>query len=70
MDGRGSRQESIANRIVSGAGAKTIGDAPDRKRARWHREAGPVVEISDKDYRSFGLPCDALEERGDSEQGE
>ncbi len=30
-----------------------------------HLDALPLIEISDKDYRSFCWPCHALEEAGD-----
>ncbi len=29
----------------------------------------PTIEISDDDYRTLHLPCDTLEESGDSESG-
>lgn len=29
----------------------------------------PLIEISDKDYRSFCWPCHALEEAGDDQSG-
>ena len=28
-------------------------------------KSSPIIEISDKDYRSFCWPCHALEETGD-----
>ena len=31
--------------------------------------AETITEISDKDYRSFCLPCDVLEETDEHEQG-
>ena len=34
-----------------------------------HVGAEPITEISDKDYRSFCLPCDVLEDTDDREQG-
>ena len=34
------------------------------------RNAVPVTEISDKDYRSFCWPCNALEETGDGKPDE
>lgn len=30
----------------------------------------PIIEISDKDYRSFCWPCYALEETGDGKPGD
>jgi hypothetical protein len=30
----------------------------------------PIIEISDKDYRSFCWPCYALEEIGDGKPGD
>lgn len=30
----------------------------------------PIIEISDKDYRSFCWPCYALEEAGDGKPGD
>jgi hypothetical protein len=30
----------------------------------------PIIEISDKDYRSFCWPCYALEETGDDKPGD
>ena len=36
---------------------------------RGHVAAEPITEISDKDYRSFCLPCDVLEETDEREQG-
>jgi len=35
----------------------------------WFADAVPVVEISDKDYRSFALPCAAFEEPDDCDTG-
>ena len=32
-------------------------------------DALPLIEISDKDYRSFCWPCHALEELGDCQSG-
>jgi len=34
-----------------------------------HVAAEPITEISDKDYRSFCLPCDVLEETDEREKG-
>ena len=36
---------------------------------RGHVAAEPITEISDKDYRSFCLPCDVLEEMDERGKG-
>jgi hypothetical protein len=45
----------------SGAGT----DIPDRDESDRIGGAMHVIEISDADYRSFCLPCNALDENGD-----
>jgi hypothetical protein len=50
-------------RTESGDGARM------RESRRDFTKSQPATEISDKDYRSFWLPCDALEETDKRKKG-
>ena len=49
----------------TGSDAQAVTGTTDRRASAWYCTALPVIEISDKDYRSFSLPCDVLEEAAD-----
>lgn len=68
MDGGKNRRKNITSTVDNCTGRLAASDIRDRKLPGEEGRSEPVVEISDKDYRSLHLPCDALEETGDSEQ--
>lgn len=55
--------ENADNRKDSGCGTRKAGEL------RVPVNQGPVIEISDADYRSIHLPCESLEDGGDGEPG-
>jgi|MEHZ01.4.fsa_nt_MEHZ011260429.1_2 hypothetical protein len=59
------REDALGGATGKEAAKGTQGSNVQRK----HIAAEPITEISDKDYRSFCLPCDVLEETDEHEQG-
>ena len=55
------RRETTSTKVANGS--------HDGEVQRGQVGAEPITEISDKDYRSFCLPCDLLEETDEREQG-
>ena len=41
----------------------------EKSRLETQKPGSPTIEISDADYRTLHMPCDALEESGDSKPG-
>ncbi len=63
------RHEGVAGSMVSGIFVEALPATQDSD-ARYAASVSPlIIEISDKDYRSFCLPCYALEETGDCNAG-
>ena len=46
-----------------------IEGGPEQSKLAAQNVLTPTIEISDADYRTLHLPCDALEESGDGEPG-
>ena len=46
-----------------------IANGPEQSKLAAQNVITPTIEISDADYRTLHLPCDALEESGDDEPG-
>ena len=62
-----SEQEYREDARGGATGTEATKGTQDSNVQRGHVAAEPITEISDKDYRSFCLPCDVLEkidERG------
>ena len=53
------RQDSIKNGATDIEAAKNSGDSAGQSGCV---STECIIKISDKDYRSFGLPCDVLKE--------
>ncbi len=64
-----SEEEYRDNVRAGTTGTEAANGARDSKVQRGHVGAEPITEISDKDYRSFCLPCDVLEETDEREKG-
>jgi hypothetical protein len=48
---------------------EAVADGPEQSKSAAQNVITPTIEISDADYRTLHLPCDALEESGDGEPG-
>ncbi len=59
----------IATVVETGVYAESLPSADGQHVLDAHLGALPIIEISDKDYRSFCWPCHALEEAGDGKSG-
>jgi|GEM_PF-3219413 len=55
----------VAGAVVTGNCDTDLPGTDCRDALNEHLDALPLIEISDKDYRSFCWPCHALEEAGD-----
>ena len=64
-----SEQEYREEARGGATGTEATKGTQDSNVQRGHIAAEPITEISDKDYRSFCLPCDVLEETDEREQG-
>ena len=48
---------------------RTLEAGPEQRKLTAQNAIAPAIEISDADYRTLHLPCDALEESGEDKPG-
>lgn len=65
---QGKAREEVVSAQADGAGG-SASPAPAQGRQEAQQEHAPTIEISDADYRTLHMPCDALEESDDGAPG-
>lgn len=66
-DSAGTAEQRSGMEALPLAEAGEASGEVDRYGEREGRALPPVIEVSDKDYRSFCFPCHALEEGGEGD---
>ncbi|MCB1688551.1 MAG: hypothetical protein KDI33_08700 [Halioglobus sp.] len=69
MERRGEECRENVDSADAGRPAAVLADRSEPDRPEAQNEASATIEISDADYRTLHLPCDKLEESGDSDPG-
>ncbi|CAA0104896.1 Uncharacterised protein [Halioglobus japonicus] len=69
MNRRGVRRSAGESMPRAGSDCCAPGEEPEHSKSGTQEVVPTTIEISDDDYRTVHLPCDTLEESGNSEPG-